>query len=55
MTGRNSHLVGDVWPLRLGEEGDGGVGLGRQDIYKGVGVAVQGDGRAGLEQLPVER
>ena len=52
---QQEHLVGDIWPLRLGEERDGGVGLGRQNIYKGIGVAVQRNGRARLQQFPIER
>lgn len=49
------HRVGHIGALRLGEQGDGGVSLGRQDVHQGVGVAVQRDGGAWLEELPVQR
>ena len=33
---------------------DGRVGLGGQDVDDGVGVAVEGDGGVGLEEVAVE-
>lgn len=47
-------MVRHVGALLVGEHGDGGVGLGGQDVYERVGVAVQRDGGAGLEELAVE-
>ena len=49
---RRADRVGHVWPVGLGEEGDGGVGLGGQDVHQGVAVPVQGHAGAGLQQLP---
>ncbi|URE45637.1 hypothetical protein MUK42_15202 [Musa troglodytarum] len=39
--------------LRLDEEGDAAVGLGRENVDKGIAVAVQGDGGRGFEELAV--
>ena len=46
-----THTVGDVGLLRRAEQRNAGVGLGRQHVDERVGVAVQRDGRRGLEQL----
>ena len=37
------------------QHGDGGVGLGREDVDEGVGVFVQRDRRRRLQQLAVQR
>lgn len=49
-----AYSVGDIWLLRCLEEGDGGISLGWQDVHQGVGVAMQGHGGRGLQQLPVQ-
>ena len=49
-----ANLVSDIWPLGLREQRDGGVGLWRENVHEGVGVAVQRNGGTGLEQLAVE-
>ena len=46
--------VRHVRPLRGGEQGDRGVGLGGQHVDERIGVPVQGDRRARLEHLPVQ-
>lgn len=49
-----THIVGNVGLLRRAEQRNGGVGLRRQHVDEGVGVAVQRDGRRGLEILAVD-
>ncbi|CAL9179525.1 unnamed protein product, partial [Musa hybrid cultivar] len=39
--------------LRLAEEGDAAACLGRENVDKGIGVAVEGDGGRGFEELAV--
>ncbi|THU53319.1 hypothetical protein C4D60_Mb10t13160 [Musa balbisiana] len=39
--------------LILAEEGDAAASLGRENVDKGIGVAVEGDGGRGFEELAV--
>ncbi|CAL9770746.1 unnamed protein product [Musa acuminata subsp. burmannicoides] len=39
--------------LRLAEEGDAAACLGRENVDKGIGMAVEGDGGRGFEELAV--
>ena len=43
-----------VRSLGVGEQRDAGVRLGGEDVHERVGVAVERDRRAGLEQLAVQ-
>jgi hypothetical protein len=47
--------IGNIRLLMIAKHRDRGVGLWRQNIHKGVGVAVKRDGGGGLELLAVER
>ena len=49
-----THIVGDVGLLRRAEQRNAGIGLGWQHVDERVGVAVERDGRRGLELLAVD-
>jgi hypothetical protein len=46
--------VRDIWLFVLAEHGNGRVCLWRQNIDKGIGMTVQGDGGGWLELLAVK-
>ena len=53
--GGGLYRVGDIGAFRLVEQGDGGVGLGGEDVDQCVAVTVQRYAGTRLQQLPVER
>jgi hypothetical protein len=46
--------IRDVGLLVGAQHGNGGVGLGRENVNEGIGVSVEGDRGGGLELLAIE-